>query len=950
MSIHTIRVFSIQEDPSPDELAVLHSIQQLGITSVPTLVIETVYRLEGLSEGEARSFAKQALVDPLTQSFNLNDPFARTYGEVEVGYKPGVMNPAAASILKMARDLGYPQIVAADTSTNYIFLGMPPEGDIQAITDQLLVNKTVSRVVTEEPKTLMIEGTVGSVATIPLRETDDAALVALSKDKLFLNLEEMKIVRDHFRLIGRDPTDAELETIAQTWSEHCGHKTFKAIVISDRVEEPLFTRLKNASNHRDDLTVTKFVDNSGGIKLYEGWVLCGKVETHNSPSAIEPYGGAMTGSGGVFRDIMGTGQGAKLILSTDMFCLAPWNLPADNVPTGCLHPGYLLRNVVRGVMDYGNRMGVPTSNGSFHFHADFRAKPSVIVGAYGLMREEHAQKGEPQVGDKIIAIGGRTGRDGIHGATFSSAEMTDRTINVNSTAVQIGNAIEEQRVSIALLSCRDQGLIRAITDCGAGGFSSAIGEIGSMLGVNVYLERAPLKYSGLAPWEIWISESQERMVAAVAPEHVDAFLETCRSHNVEAVVLGEFTNTEKLFVSYAGEIVCDLSMDFLHNGLPQREMKACWQAPTYTPEPVLPLPTDWLGLLKRVMAHPNVCSRESVVRRYDHGVQGTNALSPYGGVYQDGPNDAVVLRPLADKPFGAIIAHGVNPILCRLNPYWGARWALTEALSNYVAVGGNPREVALIDNFIWPVPNEHHMGGLVMAVNACVDFANAMEVDFVSGKDSLSGTYRGKDGTVIEIPPVLCISAMGRIPDVTKTASTDFKRPGESCIVLRGGAGSCELGGSVYYDVHGVEGNAVPRVRSLEALRLTLNQLHREIMGGDVLACHDISEGGLIVALVEMCIGGDCGAEVYCDNLDPYTRHLQLSTPVMLFNEVPGRFLLEVPEWMTEMGLYSKFCAGKTIPERVLRVMDNPDNRDELFCVSIDELKIAWQAPMKEVF
>ncbi len=945
--IHEIRIGSRDaQDPAGADVMceIIRTFGTSGIIGVRTVKL---FRLEGGSDADARQIAERVLADPICERFSMNTPLlAESDRVVEVAYKPGVMNPEAASILNAVRDLGFADIAAVDSSVEYHFDGAFSENELSRILDRLLVNKTVQRVVVEKPATLLITGAAGSVAIVPIRELDDEALLALSKDKLFLNLEEMRVIQSHFAALGRDPTDAELETLAQTWSEHCGHKTFNAKLVVDGVEKPpLMKRLKAASKKRGDLVVSSFVDNSGVLRFYDGMAICGKVETHNSPSAIEPYGGAATGSGGVFRDIMGTGLGAKTILSTDMFCLAPPDLPADALPPGCLYPSYLLRHVVRGVRDYGNRMGIPTANGSFHFHPDFRAKPSVIVGAYGLIPENQATKGAPLPGDKIIAIGGRTGRDGIHGATFSSAEMTDRTISVNSTAVQIGNAIEEKRMSDALLACRDEGIIRAVTDCGAGGFSSAIGEMGSVTGVRVELDAAPLKYPGLSPWEIWISESQERMILAIPPEHESRALDICRGLNVEATVLGEFTDDCRLLVTHHGEMVCDLEMEFLHHGLPQRVMTARWQ-PTIAVEPDIPLPTDWADVFTRVMAHRNVCSKEPIVRLYDHGVQGTNALPPFGGVHHDGPNDAVVLRPLPDKPYGMIVAHGLNPVLNRIDPYWGSIWALTEALANLVAVGGDPREVGLIDNFIWPFPDEESLGALDRSVDACVDFANAMNLDFVSGKDSLSSTYRGMDGSVIKIPPVLCISAFGRIPDVKKTVTSDFKMVG-SPIVLVGRPSPRTMGGSVYADVRDVSGSDVPHV-DLATLPELFRLMHEAIRDGLVFACHDVSEGGIAVALAEMCIGGARGATLSLDN------HSRERPDRVLFSEMAGSFLVEVrPHALGEFlarlreGNVPRSLIGSTSVDRAINVAVKETH---LFRVSVDDLKAAWHAPMKEVF
>lgn len=921
----------------------LAEIKHLGIRSITAVRTARVYRLEGLDVAETVRLTETLLAEEVTQVYTLNTPLITDAARViEVAYLPGVMNPEVASILKAAHDLGFNKLIAADSSTEYGFYGTPSEVELQVILDRLLVNKTVERVVSEPPKTLLISGERGPVTVVPIRTLTDEELLEVSHDKLFLNLEEMRVIQAYFRKLDRDPTDAELETIAQTWSEHCYHKTFKArLVVNGAEKPPLIARLKAGVERFGEDVLSAFADNSGATAFYEGLAVCGKVETHNSPSAIEPYGGAATGSGGVFRDILGTGQGAKVIVSTDIFCFAPPNLPDEKLPPGCLHPHYLLRRVVAGVRDYGNRMGIPTNNGSVHFHEDFRAKPTVIVGAYGLIPAAQSQKGKPQPGDCIIVIGGHTGRDGIHGATFSSGEMTERTISVNASAVQIGNAIEEKRMADAIIACRDTGLIRAITDCGAGGFSSAIGEMGSETGARVWLERAPLKYTGLAPWEIWLSESQERMVIAVAPGNVQHVLAICRKYNVEATVLGEFTDDRHLVVTYDGEFVCDLDMQFLHHGLPQRFLTARWQRPAFD-EPAIPLSRNWADIYRRVLSHGNVCSKEPIVRLYDHSVQGTNALPPFSGLRHDGPNDAVVLAPVLGKPYGLIVSHGLNPVLNRIDPYWGSIWAAAEALANLVAVGGNPAEAWLIDNFIWPFPDEESLGALDRAVDGCVAAMEAFRRPFISGKDSLSSTYRGKDGTVIKIPPVLCISAFGRIPDVRKTVSVDFKEP-YSYIVFVGVLDPLAMGGSVYYDIHGYVGNFLPKL-DLAFLPNVFDAMHRLIQQGSVLACHDISEGGVAAALAEMCFGGGYGAEVDL-------RPLGAGRPDFLFfNEMAGSFLLEVrPDDILAIisaGVPAAIL-GRTIPEPMVSVTDGPDI---LFTVSVEELKRAWQQPMKEVF
>lgn len=938
MAIQEIRVGYKNGDVKGKDVA--HEVQRtIGIPELERVRTTRIYRLEGVTEEEATRLVETLLVEPLVQRFKVNEPLITDATQtLEVAYKPGVMNPEVESILKSARDLGTP-LVAADSSTEYAFYGDITKDQVAQVANRLLVNKTVERVVTAKPETLVIQGEVGPVNIVQVREASPEELMALSKDKLFLNAQEMQVIQDYFRDLGRDPSDCELEIIAARWSEHCGHKTFKAKVMVDGEEkQPLFTRIsETAKKYFGDEVVSAFEDNSGVIAFYDGQAICYKVETHNSPSAIEPYGGAMTGSGGVFRDVLGTGQGAKVLVSTDMFCFAPADLDPSKLPQGTLHPDYLQRRVVAGVRDYGNRMGIPTNNGSVHYHEDFRAKPTVIVGTGGIIEESRAQKGEPQANDLVIAIGGRTGRDGIHGATFSSGEMTDRTISVNSSAVQIGNAIEEKRMADAIMEARDKDLVRAITDCGAAGFSSAIGELGEDVGVTVDISKAPLKYPGLAPWEIWLSESQERMVLAVDPTKAEEFLAVCKKYNVEATVLGQFDGSDQLTVKYGDETVANLDYGFLKHGLPQRVMEAHWEKPELNgAEPELP--TDWVGTIKRVLAHGNVCSKEPIVRQYDHGVQGTNALPPFGGKRYDGPNDAVIVTPILGKKYGMVVSHGMNPILNRIDPYEGSKWAIAEAMANYVAVGGDPDKSAWINNYIWPFPDKRAMGSLDMSVDAVVDSMDAFQRPVVSGKDSLSSTYRGKDGLVIEIPPVLCMSVFGKIPDVEQTTTSDIKRPGSTLVLV--GQLSENMGGSTYYDVNGVVGSEVPAV-DLQTLPTVMRTVHQAIKNGGVLACHDVSEGGVITTVAEMCFGGDCGVELSLGDgrADKF-----------LFNETAGCFVVEVEDKETASKLFSNVphrVLGKTRQEKVVSVKQGGDY---LFGASVDELKHAWQDPLRRIF
>ncbi|MCG8403005.1 MAG: phosphoribosylformylglycinamidine synthase subunit PurL [Firmicutes bacterium] len=943
MPIQEIRVTNLPHVKDPGGESLLHTIKAfLGIHSIHRIATAKVYRFEGVTAAEAEFLARNLLAEDIFQHYTVNRPIITGAGVlVEVAYKPGVMNPEAGSIMKAAADLQVPGLTAADSSTEYGFFGAVTAGEVQTILSRLLVNETVERVVDKKPATLIIRGETPGTRVIPIRSMDDQELMELSQDNLFLNLAEMRAIKSYFTGLERDPTDCEVETLAQTWSEHCVHKTFKAqLMVDGRPKQPLLKRLQEATagaNH--PLVLSAFVDNSGVMALYDNLAVCGKVETHNSPSAIEPYGGAMTGSGGVFRDIMGTGKGARVIASTDMFCFAPPDLPNREVPEGCLHPRYLLQRVVAGVRDYGNRMGVPTNNGSVHFHHDFRAKPTIIVGAYGIMSAADAPKGRPGKGDIAVAVGGRTGRDGIHGATFSSGEMTHRTMDVNASAVQIGNAIEEKRMSDALLKARDQKLIRAITDCGAGGFASAFGEMGESTGVKIHLDRAPLKYPGLAPWEIWLSESQERMALAVAPENLERLLAICREHNVEATAIGEFTGTGRLEVYYGPECACRLDMEFLHHGLPPRTMTAA-KKPLPMAEKQPAPPADWNKTCAAVMAHLNVCSKEPIVRVYDHGVQGSNALPPFGGLSGGAPNDAVVLAPVPGKKYGLVISHGLNPALNLVDPYAGSLWAATEAVANAVAVGADPADLVLIDNFIWPYPDQESLYDLDRAVDACTDFVQATGMPFISGKDSLSSTYRAQDGSVIKIPPVLCVSCFGRVKDVTATISADLKGAG-STLVLVGERDIRQMGGSAYFEI---TGGCSPLAPQIDPAKLTgvLEAVHAACKKGAAAACHDISEGGLLTALAEMCFGGDIGAII--------TLPTDCRADYFLFNETAGCFLVEVDNPETARELFAgipHLVLGGTVERESITIHRGGD---KLFEVPVTELFEAWRRPMREVF
>ena len=785
------------------------------------------------------------------------------------------------------------------------------------------------------------------VRQINLLQSTDEELIQLSRQHLLsLDLKEMQTIKKYFQSIGRNPTDCELETIAQTWSEHCVHKTFKALI--DFEEEAggkkkrrkivclkEITRVTETLKKRWCLSV--FQDNAGIIDFTDGWAIAFKVETHNHPSALEPYGGAGTGIGGVIRDILGVGLGARPILNTDVFCFGPLDTPYQDLPEGLLHPRRIFKGVVSGVRDYGNRMGIPTANGAIIFDKGYIYNCLVYCGTLGLIPKNRISK-EVKAGDLIVVAGGRTGRDGIHGATFSSASLNK---DIPTSVVQIGNPIMEKKVLDVLLVARDKKLYRAITDCGAGGLSSSVGEMARAVGAEVWLEKVPLKYPGLQPWEIWLSESQERMVLAVPPSRVDALLGLFQSEDVEATVIGCFQDTGQLLLKYEGEIVGQLDLKFLHNGLPRRRLQAYFpsrQVVLTAPENV-----EWKETLLQLLSDPVIASKEVVIRQYDHEVLGQTVIKPLVGVEQSGPSDAVVLKVLPDSWRGVAVSCGINPFYGEIDPYAMAGCCLEEAIRNLVCVGADPQKVALLDNFCWGETNSgESLGRLVKCVEGCRDFALAYEAPFISGKDSLNNVFRREDGSVLSIPGTLLISAVSIVPDVRKTCSSDLKKPGNNLYLC--GSTLDEFGGSRYFHLLRYAAGVVPLPRPRET-KVVMKRIHQAIKKQWVKACHDCSEGGFIVAMAEMVIGGTWGAEVELSLFPGKGSGVATS----LFSESQGRFLLEVEkehqeEFESLMAGVPVVMIGTVVPEPLLTVKNCGE---VLFQLSEKELKDSWKGALK---
>ena len=925
-------------------------ILDLGIRTVKRVRVSSVYLLEGkLTEKELASICRELLTDPIVEEYSTDSASAPEGARlVEVAYNPGVMDPVEESVKKGIRDLGIDSVTAVRTAKKYLLWGDFADDVLQSICDKLLVNSVVQHIIARKEAVALPSATYKfSLEKIDIAAMDDDALMELSKGRFWLNIHEMHIIQEYFRKLGRQPTDVELETLAQTWSEHCIHKTFKAkITLGKKVIDNLMksTVMRVTRELDKPWCLSVFKDNAGVIDFDGRYAVCFKVETHNHPSAVEPYGGAATGIGGVIRDPLGTGLGSFPIMNTDVFCFGPPDLPHEELPKGVLHPRRIFKGVRAGVADYGNRMGIPTSNGSIFFDERYVGNPLVYCGTVGIMPAHMSQKGMQQPGDLVVVVGGKTGRDGIHGVTFASGELDKESETLSQSSVQIGNPIVEKKALDAIIQARDLGLYRRITDCGGGGLSSAVGEMAEETGVRVDLEKVPLKYAGLSYTEIWVSESQERMLLAVPPENIDRLLAIFKNEDVEATVIGEFTDNRRLQLYYEGNLVCDLDMEFLHKGLPQLEREALWQPPR-RPEPDFPPPADLEEDLKKILGSWNVCSKEWVIRQYDHEVQGTSVLKPLVGVADDGPGDAAIIRPLSDSPKGLIISNGINPRYGDIDTYWMAASAIDEALRQVIAVGGSLDKVALLDNFCWGNPEKpDRLGALVRAAQACYDIAIVYGTPFISGKDSLYNEYETGAESIC-IPPTLLISAMGVMDDIGKAVSMDCKHAGDLVYIV--GATYNEMGGSHYFAVHGSIGNSVPGVRPEEGRKL-MDALSSAMNKGLVSACHDLSEGGIGVAAAEMAFAGGLGMTVDLNKV-PLGEKIDRDD-FILFSESNTRFLVEVaPEKKNE---FEEAMSGRAFVE--IGKVTNDKNleiygRDGgiILSAAIAELKEAWQKPLR---
>jgi phosphoribosylformylglycinamidine synthase len=995
MPIHRFLVSPKFSDPRSN--GYVKNARALGFTDLRRIMCHDLYFIEGqLSQEDLQQLALKLFTDPVTQSAQWDElpasppDLEADSALVEVALRPGVTDPVAAEIVRAAHELGINGVHRAATGLRFI-LGFDTSVSRSdairlsaSISATLLANNVIQRwtMGAIEPSFPEEIASSGAVETLSIRNLADEELLALSKDRrAALDLAEMQSIQTYCQKENRDLTDIEFETIAQTWSEHCVHKTFKAKVnvevnmnnpvskVEYEIDSIIKTYLKSATEEiAAPWVISAFVDNAGIVDFDDEFEVSFKVETHNHPSAIEPFGGANTGVGGVIRDVLGVS--AKPIANTDILCFGNQNVSFTDLPDGVLHPRRIMSGVVSGVQDYGNKIGIPTVNGAILFDEGYTANPLVFCGCVGLAPKGKHKK-NPQPGDRVIVLGGRTGRDGLRGATFSSMTMDAQTGEVSGASVQIGDPITEKGLVDVITRARDLGLYNDVTDCGAGGLSSAVGEMASTIGADMELRNVRLKYPGLAPWEIWLSEAQERMVVAVSPGNLPALQELCDTFDTALTDIGAFTGSHRLIVRYDGKPVLDLDNDFLHEGIPQRHLQAIIQNPppirlsdsisafqsAFQPA----LQPDIQQTLLALLAHPNIASKASVIRLYDHEIQGGTVVKPLTGIQSDAPSDAAVIKPFGTRGTkGIVLSNGINPEYGKRDAYRMALAAIDEAVRNAVAVGADPERLAILDNFCWGDPKRPEtLGTLLEAARGCHDGALMFGTPFISGKDSLNNEYLGADGQRHSIPPTLLISALGIIDDVSKAITMDLKEAGNEIYVV--GKFQPVFGGSHFELVanqitsviasHRPErseataersrrtsGEAIPDVH--EITPKVYKAFHGAVNEGLIRSAHDISEGGLAVAAAEMCIGGRLGMKIESNLWDAVI-------PV-LFGESTGSLLVEVSSADKENFLR----VFKDLPVYWLGMTTEQQTLTALFHgftalnVPISKLVEAWNTPL----
>lgn len=956
MSIQSVYTLSKDDAEARSWLAFF---RRHGYSELSNLIIERVYWLEGDIQVER---LLPLLANPLYQVTSPHTQLNPDLGPVvEIAYRSAVTDPETPSILAAARALGEGGLEFARLSKRYQFAGLQ-ESVARKIAARFLYNKIVERVrePNETAATLRPSGKPDPVTSIALALLNDEQLMALSREhSWYAPLAQMRVIQAHETARGRALTDAEIEILTQTWSDHCYHTTWKSLGLLQRL-----TKATERIHH--PLVVSVFKDNAGGIEFYEDWVVTIKGETHNFPSSIAPFGGVATKHGGVIRDTLGFGKGAYPIGGTTIMGTMDPRMAEDAVPQGALHPQLVVTESIRATSYYTNPMGIPMMHPLYRRHPGY-AKCLALGHSVGLIPKKYALKDAPRPGDVALLIGGETGRDGIHGATVSSTGMTGETLERESAAVQIGHPITERRFTSAIPELRDADCVRAITDLGAGGISCAAGEMGAETGVSINLDAVPLKDQSLTAWEILLSESQERMLLAVPPQKLSETLAILDRYEVGHCVLGHFTDTGRLEAVWRGQPVVNLEMSFiweacpiepLEEAEPRRESKLL-----DIPEPNSP--EEWGAAFRRVLSHYHCCDQSSAGSRFDTTVQGRTAVGPYGGVNQQMPTNIAVSAPLHGKPYGVITTIAMNPFYGDIDPAKMARLMVIEAITKAVVAGADFREMALCDNFYTPKVRPGVAWDLKRMVETIADFSVAIGVPFISGKDSSSGTLESGDRK-IEVPMTLAVATLGRIPDVKKIVTKEFKRAGNKLLLVGGGDASY-LGGTVYADSFGQRGTRLydpGPAKSLIRLWDTLHQLHGK---GEYVSGSAIGEGGIGLRLFESAFGSGLGAsmnlvrmgmgfgklserwELKAGKRVPDPRQAKLRRDGLVFGEFIGSVILEVPEdFRIESFPSGVACThlGEVIAEPSVRLRGA---ESVLWQDSIFELSQSWSKTFREV-
>ncbi len=938
MPIHGIYTVSRDDAEARNWLGFL---RRHGYPALTDLAIERVFWLEG--DLDVRALLP-LLANPLYQTAAERSMLDPARGPiVEIAYRPAVTDPETPSILTGARALGQSALEFARLSRRYRFDGLT-ESQANEAAARFLYNPVVQRI--REPSeawsTLRPSGQPDPVRSVTLAGLDDQALSALSRERSwYAPLAQMKVIQAHEATRGRSHTDAEIEILVQSWSDHCYHTTWKSLGLLKQLSQA------TAAIHHP-LVVSAFKDNAGGMEFYDGWVVTIKGETHNFPTAIAPFGGISTKHGGVIRDTLGFGKGAHPIGGTTIMGTQDPRLADEAVPAGALHPRLIVSESIRGTAYYVNPMGIPMLHPVYRIHPGY-AKCLALGHSIGLIPREYALKETSQPADFALLIGGETGRDGIHGATASSASMSGETLAKESAAVQIGHPITERKFATAIPVLRDAGLIRSITDLGAGGISSAAGEMGAETGVELDLDTIPLKDHSLTAWEIMLSESQERMLLAIAPENLSKAEAVLDRFEVAHTVIGRFSDRKRFEARWHGQTVTDLEMDFLWGACPIEPTDVAKPARRLEPLNLPPLETseDWSRAIHGVLGHYHCCDQSPAGVRFDSTVQGRTVIGPYGGRNHRMPTNIAVSAPLRGKPYGVVTTVAFNPFYGDIDPAAMARLMVIEAITKAVVAGVDYREMVLCDNFYTPRLRPDVAWDLKAMVTAIAELSVQIGVPFISGKDSSSGTFESA-GRRIDVPPTLAVAVMGRVPDVKRVVTKEFKRAGNRLVIIGRSEGDA-LGGSVYADLHGQRGDCLFDGVDASAARELWDALLACHRAGHYVSGSAIAEGGVLLRLFEACVGSGLGARVDISVLGKAQESTADSCDgaELLFGEFIGSATVEIESGCVLDDLavsYREIGEVVAQPEIEVKV-----GAKEIFREPVTNLESSWTNTFREV-